>query len=192
MVGYIMTRDSSTSMNLAKLAITRMEQDGLLETINSGCGLIYRNTIRKALPERGYVVRNGVETGNKKMFDGVVPDNWGEKVNKPNYEGALVELHKRHTEQNDHVVIIGGGYGVTAITAADQVTDSGKVEVFESNPNHIANLSDTVSRYDKQSYCTIHNTLVGPAAHTFGEIEKASKIDPSSLPDCWGTISVQN
>lgn len=95
----------------------------------------YSALVRPYLPATGYKQRakalnhQGVVVDmDEKLFDGVVPLNHPYKT-ETNIELGLRLAHIGITQAGDHVVIIGGGNGISATTAARQVGPDGTVSI---------------------------------------------------------------
>jgi len=116
------------------------------------------------------------------MGDDIVP--WTTPSHRPNYEYALVTGLRRVVEEEDHVVIIGGGYGITAVAAANQVGPNGVVTIYEASEETIKILHETLRLNSVSDRCNIHHAIVGEEIDVFGSAGDASTVLPSDLPDC--------
>jgi len=94
------------------------------------------------MPEARYFNFNGVAVPGRRLLDGLTPNNWWcLPGDKPYYEYTEVEGVKQYVGENDDVVVIGGGHGVTAVHAA-KIT-SGTVTVIEADHGRFQDLSRT-------------------------------------------------
>jgi hypothetical protein len=119
-----------------------LREGGLLVLANRVLGKTYRTTLRRLMPEVGHFNFNGVAVPGRRLFDGLTPNKWWcLPGNKPNYEHTEVEGVKQYIGENDDVVVIGGGFGVTAVHAANNT--SGTVTVVEANQDRYQNLTRT-------------------------------------------------
>jgi len=116
-------------------------EGGLLILANRVLGKIYRTRLRRLMPQVGHFNFNGVAVPDRRLFDGLTPNKWWGSGNKPNYEHTEVEGVKQYVGENDDVVVIGGGFGVTAVHAANNT--SGTVTVVEADQGRYQNLTRT-------------------------------------------------
>jgi len=88
------------------------------------------------------------------------------------------------TRENEHVCIIGGGYGITTVHAARQVGGGGLVTVFEGG--EIASEVRQVARWnDVDDVVTVEEAIVGdPTTLYQGMADDAEVIDSADLPTC--------
>lgn len=126
-----------------------LREDGLLVLINKMLGKIYvltnkllgktyRTTLRRMMPQVGYFYYNGVEVADRRLFDRLTPKLWRLR-NKPDYEHTEVEGVNQYVGESDDVVVIGGGFGVTAVHAANNT--GGTVTVVEADQDRYQNLT---------------------------------------------------
>jgi hypothetical protein len=127
-----------------------IREDGPLIFAHRMLAKTYRTTLRRLMPEVGYPELNGVvvpEYGGgapgKKLFDDLAPTRWyrDPRTYNPTYEGPEVDGVKKFVSGRDDVVVIGGGYGVTAVHAANNT--SGRVTVVEADQERYQNLTRT-------------------------------------------------
>ena len=77
----------------------------------------YRN-IRPALPWKTVTIDGQTFTRRFKLID----------IDPQGYESATRRFMRRYLDQNDHILVCGGGTGVTALTAAQRVQHVTAVE----------------------------------------------------------------
>jgi len=124
---------------------------------------------------------NGVETFGAKLFDNYI--SWRKK-NKPSYESGLVDSLIQNVDSSDHVVIVGGGWGVTAVRSAQVVGSDGKVSVFEGSESQIAKVNSTIELNGVSDRVDINHAVVGPNIGVYGNTGDAEIVSPSDLPKC--------
>src|SRR6516162_3946232 len=83
----------------------------------------YRRGVRPYIPFGEPVQYAGIPICyDRKFGDRIVPTAWvpNEALadDRPNYEGTLVAGLRETIRSGDSVVVVGGGYGVTAVVAA--------------------------------------------------------------------------
>ncbi len=124
---------------------------------------------------------NGVETFGAKLFDNHI--NWRKK-NKPGYESGLIDSLIQNADSSDHIVIVGGGWGVTAVRSAKVVGSDGKVSVFEGSESQIAKVKSTIELNGVSDRIDINHAVVGPNIGVYDNTGDAEIVNPSDLPKC--------
>jgi len=100
-------------------------------------------------------------------------------------EKGIADAHQRLTQTGDRVVIIGGGDGVTAVTAAKKVGRSGSVQVYEGGDRAAGRLTTLCAREGISGICTIHHAVVGPEIDVYGgDFANAAHFAPEEIPEC--------
>jgi len=131
-------------------ALNILWEDGPLVLAHRMLAITYRKSLRRLMPEVGPPELNGVivpglggGAPGKKLFDDLTPTRWynDPRTYNPVYEGPEVDGVKKFVGGHDDVVVIGGGYGVTAVHAANNT--SGTVTVVEADQERYQNLSKT-------------------------------------------------
>lgn len=167
-------------MNFVTKSIRLLRDEGLFRFLKKAVIFVYDNHLVPFLPRRT-AVYNGVEVNAARLFDAVLP--WRTK-NRPCYESGLISSIKNHVRKSDNVVIVGGGWGVTAVIAAQRVGTSGKVTVFEGSLGEVQKVKETALRNSVLNTITINHAIVGPLVSLRGKEGNASRISPDDLPDC--------
>lgn len=121
-----------TKLKIASSILKKKGYKGLLVEL---IAYIYRHYIRKFTPTTGYVeyamaLTHGaiIIDSEQKVFDKYFPSFYS--VN-PKRELGLRLAHIALTRMGDHVVIIGGGEGLSAITAAQQIGKDGSLTIYD-------------------------------------------------------------
>lgn len=153
--------------------------------------VLYADYLREHLPKRvTYYTYNGVRVPiERAWFDAVVPlyvD--GKACDDPTYEDAEVEHLREQLSEGDDVVIIGGGWGVTTVTAAREVGPDGSVTVFEPNIECYKKCEQVVSANNVADVVELNHAIVGEIVSldwSRGGEERtgdASVLPPEDLP----------
>jgi hypothetical protein len=79
----------------------------------------------------------------------------------PDRERAESDALRELVDPGDHVVIIGGGRGITTVVAARAAGPDGRVDVFEASPKWAARVRDAVRSNHAPAAVTIHEAVVG-------------------------------
>lgn len=140
---------------------------------------LYRNTLRRVLPSK-FAVYSGVPVKNSRLLD--FPD-------ESTLESTQVSVLRRAVRPGDDVVVIGGGFGVTAATAATRVAPDGTVTVFEADADMAEWVRDTVQRSRLDGFVEVNHQPVGE----IGDVEALMGISvdagdsallPEDIPRC--------
>jgi len=161
-------------------------REGWKSLIIRSCGFAYRNSIRKLLPINGNAVWNGVEmpqqiANPRRWFDDYLPTPFHYSIQKT-AEGGECNAHRKYTRTGDKVVIIGGGRGVSSVVSAQQVGDSGSVDIFEGSIEYAEVVRETCRKNNVYDNCVVHEEIVGPKKNIYGKGEKSR--NPRELPEC--------
>lgn len=133
----------------------------------------YNEAIRPQLP-RKLGVRNGVVCRWPALLDDTEID--------PDYEYAIVESIRDHVESDDTVVVVGGGFGVSAVHAARAGADD--VTVYEASKRQTEVIREAVSINEAENIRVKH-ALVGPAKMVYNDdLGDAAVSHPDELPEC--------
>lgn len=142
---------------------------------------VYNSVLRPYLPTtRRLVLRNGIPSRKElKLLDF--------NVEFPEYEEALCSAVRNSVSVGDTVVIIGGGWGVTATISANRVGKSGSVTVFEASNKMVDLARETVEINSVQDIVDVNHSCVESYQEDIIETYGASSapvISPEELPDC--------
>lgn len=136
------------------------------------------------LPRRGYVTWAGVKVGERKWFDTVfglmASDN-------PDHEKLMVSSIRKYVSSGDTVVEIGGGSGVSAVIAANEVGESGEVITFEASENMIELIENTVELNDVSDNVVIKHGVVSNSVRIMKRKENGSLpqiVSTDEIPNC--------
>ena len=108
---------------------------------------VYNRLLRPVLPWK-IGVCNGVAVRRHKLFD--------RHIISQDYEQTAVSAIQSLVRSGDHVVIIGGGEGVTAVWAAFRCGESGHVDVYEAVEETADRVRDTVALAGVEPIVSIH------------------------------------
>jgi hypothetical protein len=137
-----------------------------------GIAFAYRRGVRPWLPVQQVIHYAGLSVYDRKWGDRMVPASWvpyqwGPVSDEPDYEAALVAGLRETVKHGDRVVVIGGGYGVTAVVAALLAGPSGAVQCFEGSQEH-ARLTQRTAARNKVSNVRVHHAVVAKSTCVFG------------------------
>jgi hypothetical protein len=136
----------------------------------------YHRFVRPHLP-RKFGILHGVAARHPRLFDSA--DVF------PEYEAVLIGAMGEQIEQGDHVIIVGGGFGISTVHAARMAGMEGEVTTYEASDERHSLLAETIEVNDEVS-ATVNpvHALVGTDVGVAGSFEGAAHILPADLPDC--------
>jgi hypothetical protein len=145
------------------------------------------------MPEVGHAELNGVVVPGgqdgaspKKLFDELTPTRWycDPHSYNPAYESTEVDGVKKFVSEGDDVVVIGGGYGVTAVHAANQT--AGDITVIEADESRYNNLHRIFEANDIRNNIELFYGYLG-TLHIDLKNDNIPKIDIEDVPpaDVW-------
>jgi len=136
-------------------------------------------------PRKTYVTYSGMKTGLMRnrldvMFKRLAP----ERQDQPHYELTLLSALSESVRAGDRVVIVGGGYGVTAVKAATQSGENGRITVYEGSSTQSQIIRKTLE-LNNVTNVDVVSSIVGVNVAVYdGYTDDADVIDPTTLPDC--------
>jgi hypothetical protein len=164
-------------------------EEGAIQVVRKGLPFIYEEFVRPRIPKRERTVQfNGINarTGDVCPIDHFIP--WFETPwyndDDPMYEQPLLETIKSTVEPGDTVIIVGGGWGVTATIAASIVGSNGEVIVYEGAAQRIADIEGTLRINNLRNRVTVQHAIVGEPVALTGVPGNAERIAPRNLPEC--------
>jgi hypothetical protein len=166
-------------MYLLKKSKKSLEEGGLKLLISRAIRFSYRE-ISVFFPYK-YVELNEVQVPSHRLFGKLILGEYIEE-NK-NYEQGIIRSIKNQIEPEDKVVICGGGYGVTAVKAAEKLKKSSQLRVYEASESKMGKIKTTLEKNDI-SDTEIKHGIVGPEVNIWGSSESANRIEPADLPSC--------
>lgn len=134
---------------------------------------LYNATLRKQLP-RKLAVLNGVTTRQPRLLDATDHD--------PSYEAPCISSLRSYVRDDDDVVVIGGGFGVSAVAAARAGADV-DVTVFEAAREQFEAIQETLEINTGTESITPRHAIVGEAVDAWGSTESAAVVEPTELPE---------
>lgn len=131
---------------------------------------IYNRLIRERLPRKRKVL-NGVVTRKARLLDLTTVNN--------GYEGPLIRYIRESVRADDTCLIIGGGWGVSAVAAA---RIGAEVIVYEGSLDQLTHVQDTLRLNGVQERVDLRKGLVSGEGEFYGE-RGAESVEPDNLPD---------
>lgn len=179
-----------------------LENEGLRELTIRTVAYLYHEALRPHLPTVGYIERGmPIERGpilvgkEEKLLDRFVPFLYPGFRPHARIELGLRLGHLALTQPGDRVVVIGGGNGISATTAAHQVGEDGSVIVYDGMTGEdndlfgVRHVEHTLSLNGVADWCEARHGLVGTKEDTIEGYSSHMNYDvpqilPSELPDC--------
>ncbi len=176
--------------NIIQRVISKYRTDGAISLLYASFRHIHINHICPHLPPAdGYPRVQGVIIPAKerqiRIFDDLAP--WIHTSNIGFAEGHKkenVDLVNKYVSEGDEVVVVGGGYGVTAVTAANQCGHEGSVLAFEGSRQQADLLSDVIEINGVENIVKVLPKIVGEAIDLKGNSEGCDTVPVSHLPPC--------
>lgn len=110
--------------------------------------------------------------------------NQGGHEEPEDYEKGLITALRDRIHSGDHITVIGGGLGVTAVIAAQLVGENGHVTVYEGAKTMIEHINDTLRLNDVADRVDVHHAVVAEEVSLEGDVGEAEIISPQELPAC--------
>ena len=167
-------------MKYLSKAANILKRGGPVALLKKTIPFVHNTYIAPQLPRVGCTY-NGVEVNAARRFDSVLP--WRDP-DDPHYESGLISGLEKYVNERNKVVIVGGGWGVTAVKAAQNVGDSGKVVVYEGSKNYANYIQETVEKNNIAEKVDIIHGIVGPKIHLYDESRGAPRVSPEEIPEC--------
>lgn len=101
----------------------------------------------------------------------------------PGYEATLCHCLSRLVTRGDHVVVVGGGLGVTTVHAATATGGEGRVTVYEASEARFADLTRAIRFNEVDDRVEAIQGVVGNDVKVYGE-KTGKRIFPADLPVC--------
>jgi hypothetical protein len=146
---------------------------------------IYKTYLRPLLPIREFrqpISVDGV-IFNKNLYGNL---KIGDRLNfcSTFSQGAEISAHNRYTSEGDDVIIVGGGYGISAINAGKIVGPRGSVRVYEGGKIS-RKIRELIEWNGLREIVEVESVIVGKANELYGGRDgDAQRIHPARLPDC--------
>jgi len=149
----------------------------------------WRHSLRHVLPTRRSFYWSGVRVlEDRALDDWFLPDRYPRQpVDIPNYEEALVEGLHRLVRPGNRVVVVGGGFGVTSMVAAQAAGVSGRVWCYEASAAQLSWIRTTFALNRKSrpmAPVRLLHAHVGQARPAMVDQSDVQVIEPSALPTC--------
>jgi hypothetical protein len=185
-------KNSSVNGRLASRAVRSFRTKGVVHFVRTTrrwiaeqAAILYVARIRNRSPLGRHATWNGVAVApRRRLLDSLVPEAWipANQQDDSTYEGALVRALKRTVTPGDRVIIVGGGYGVTVVTAARETGSGGSVLCYEAAQERISDLETALRVNPMPAKTTVEHCIVSEAKSLFGTAGDASILDPAELP----------
>lgn len=169
-------------LDIVRKVIDRSRREGITTVLRQALPFVYNRYLRHRLPSQT-VAFNGVHVPANHWFDSVAPfaNNFPDR---PTYEAVLIQSLTKHANPGEKVVIVGGGWGVSAVTAAKQVGETGEVVVYEGSQEYMEYVEQTIRINDVTDIVSVRNRVVSHAVALRGDEGEAPQLAPEALPDC--------
>ena len=129
----------------------------------------YRQGVRPCIPGEAVRYAGIPICHDRKWGDRMVPTSWvpGEALDQPDYEATLVAGLSETIRPGDNVVVVGVGFGVTAVVAALRTGPSGTVQCFEGSKQQVRLAQQTAAR-NRVTNIRIRHAVVAKSISVYG------------------------
>ncbi len=109
-----------------------------------------------------------------------------EKIKEdPKEEFGIILGHKNFTKSEDKVVIIGGGYGITAYWASKIVGKNGNVIIYEGGEESFNRVKRTLKINSDFNNYQVYQSIVGENINVYGgSTNNSNFISAKDIPKC--------
>lgn len=159
-----------------------IKQEGFGYVLKEALPHLHKHYLRDALPRRRTKL-NGVLVYHSRLFDNIVPWNTGHPEPE-NYESEIIKSLNKYTNTGDDIVIVGGGWGISTVVAAEATGRNGTVYTFEASPQYTEYITETAELNNIEDNVEIKNAVVSHTVSVLGSAESDVVVSPSDLPDC--------
>lgn len=134
----------------------------------------YNRLLRPHLP-RKVGVYNGVPVRGPKLLDATDV--------KHDHEAGLVAATREAISPGDDVVLVGGGFGTSAVHASEAAGPYGSVHVYEASAEMYDCLTDTLAMNGCDNV-TAHHAIVGEPGDVWGDLGDPARVSADAVPAC--------
>lgn len=143
--------------------------------------VVWKNSIRKALPQTGFQRYNKIRIRKRKFGDQVT----GILRDKPGYEENYVQMIRENVSEQDTVIVVGGWHGVSSVAAAENVGENGKVITYEATKEGAERVEKVAKLNGVSEFIEVRNKVVGEDVTDLKSEGTADAcINPSDFEDC--------
>jgi hypothetical protein len=105
----------------------------------------------------------------------------------PGHESTAIRSLRRHVRRGDSVVVVGGGWGTSAVVAARMTHFEGEVTVFEPSSEMTETIRRSLEVNRVTGLVSVEHAAVGPVPDSneryFGPADGES-LPPEAVPEC--------
>ncbi|NHN41444.1 FkbM family methyltransferase [Halorubellus sp. JP-L1] len=146
----------------------RVDQPGTVQSV-------YNRFLRPHLPYK-LSTHNGVTARGAKLFD--FTDRF------PEYEAAIIDSLRERVRTGDDVVVVGGGFGVSSVVAANHVGETGSVTTYEGGADQYGLVREALELNGVTDRVDVEHAIVGSAVSLYTPPGDARVVDATELPAC--------
>lgn len=136
---------------------------------------VYNVLVRPHTP-RKLAVFNGIAVRGVRLFDAT--DTF------PNYERPLIAGIRSRVTPDDTVTVVGGGRGVSSVSAAHRTGPKGSVNTYEGSAERCELATETVDLNGVDDIVEVNHNIVGEAVSLANASKGATTLPPGELPAC--------
>lgn len=157
---------------------------GFGAVLSKGSRKLYNQYLRGLLPKsEEYACKNGIKVSRRRWLDTQVP--WSvPPVGNPDHEKVYVEMIREYVEEDQTVAVVGGGWGVSTVVAAQIVGPGGEVVCYEGSERMSERTERTVALNNVADWTTVEHAIVANDVRLggSGNAGSASVVPADELP----------
>lgn len=151
-------------------------------------GSFYKRYVREFIARRPARIQGvilGAEDQKTTVIDEFVPGvKPSEFTHPPEHKRENTIAINKYVRTEDDVVVVGGGYGITSVTAAREVGPDGSITIYEGAQKYCKSLKQTVKLNDVSDRTTVEHAIIGEAIILKDDPGEATQVHPGDLPAC--------
>jgi hypothetical protein len=115
----------------------------------------------------------------RRRFSRIVP--WNTPGYIPNFKQPTFNVIENSYQPGDDVIIVGGGYGASAIKSASKVCPEGNIICYEGDEKRADCIRETIRHNDLTDNIQVRSAIVGTA---YDGTQSSNIISSYNLPTC--------
>lgn len=174
-------------MNVIQRGIKKLKEEDPYNFLKNVSYFIYFKTMRSFMPTIGHVEKNYIKMPLEFMQEKRLDSLMGCSKSNKNFEGGLINCHKKMTKRGDSITIIAGGFGVSA-THASRITGelkSSKITIYEGSKYQYNIIKKVLEINNVKTNIILNKAIVGEPINVYGDGSEITEvINPEILDDC--------
>lgn len=170
------------AVTLFRRTISALREHGPGYVLREALPHVHNHYVRKHLP-RSETKLNGVKAKYQRLGDGAVPWQAGHP-NRETYEDGILSALRENLLEGEDIVIVGAGWGISAVEAAQLVGESGTVKAYEASQQQARYARETLQLNGVEGQVELIEQAVGTVVSTYDGEQAVDSSSPEALPSC--------